>query len=310
MENLTEMAVKEFVGDSVDFLTKDIEDDMRAAENEVIKRLTANMWDGGDLGRVSMRQIQNLAESGNGFACFQLARYYLFNNEDYNTAVLYIKKGMDVGSEGCCALLGKAFEKGIGVTQDISRAYQIYKTMSDQGNAFATYALADMKFYGKGCKVDKEGAFNMFLGLANEGYPKAMHRVGLMYQRGTGVKMDYNEAFYWYNCAVDHKYQKAYTCLGSMYYMGYGVDCDVKKAVELFERGAKNHDKIAYYMLGKCRYKGLGTKKDVVSAIRLMKKADRYGDREANKYLENVMGYYGSEQMESQSIKDFYQSVF
>lgn len=288
--------------------SNDAENEIRKEENRVIKKLTENMWNNDETTAASIRKIQHFAELGNGYACYQLAKYFLFHDQNYESAVPYIKMGSDAGSQSCSAVLGKAFEKGLGVEKDYEKAWLIYETLAKQGNVFASYALADMMFYGKGCKEDKTAAFELFLDLAEKGYPKAKHKVGLMYQKGTGVEMDNQQAIYWYSSAVNDHYQKAYTSLGAMYYAGIGVESDMKMACKLFMEGAKNRDKISCYYLGKCCYKGLGIEQDKRRGIKLLIKADKKGDIKAKGYLENVVGYFESEQLESQSIKDFYQN--
>lgn len=265
------------------------------------------MWDNTEFSKASIHKIQNYAESGNGFACFQLARYFLFTN-NYSDAIHYINMGINNGSNNCYALLGKIYERGIYLKQNYEKAISIYTTLAKEDNAFAKYALADMIYYGKGCTANAEKAYKIFLDLAINGYPKAQFRVGLLNQRGFGTPKDYEKALFWYKQAAEHRYQKAYTAIGTMYYLGQGVDVDLEQATKYYEIGAKNKDKIAYYMLGKCKLKGLGTKQNIKRGVKLLRKADKQGDKEAKSYLENVVGYNFSKEQEEQSIKDFFEN--
>lgn len=309
MENIDNIDVDEPVANS-DICAVDDEDEVRKEENAVIKGLTAELWDHGDLSDEAIQKLQSFVDGGNGYACYQLAKYYLFHDEDYKKATPYIQSGIKNGSLGCYAVLGKAYEKGIGVERDFDKARQIYEYLSsgENENAFAIYALADMMYHGKGCKADKEGAFKLFFKLACDGLPKAKHRVGLMYQKGTGTEIDFEQALYWYKSAALDNYQKAYTSLGVMHYAGMGTDIDPEEALKWFALGAKNHDKIALYYLGKCAYRGNGTEKNVKKAINLLVRADKKGDIKAKSYLEEVVGYFKSEKLENQSIKDFFEN--
>jgi TPR repeat protein len=83
-------------------------------------------------------------------------------------------------------------------------------------------------------KGDYNCSFREFKSLAEQGNADAQFALGRMYDTGKGVKQDYFKAFEWYSKAVEQGDADAQYNLALMYDAGYGVKQDKQKAKKLF----------------------------------------------------------------------------
>ena len=62
--------------------------------------------------------------------------------QDYRTAVKWLRKAAEQGFADSQNLMGRAYEEGWGVTKDLDEAVQWYRKASEQGNVDAKQNLA------------------------------------------------------------------------------------------------------------------------------------------------------------------------
>jgi len=97
------------------------------------------------------------------------------------------------------------------------------KTLAEQGNAPAQYALGMRYSTGKGLPENYVEAVKWYRKAAEQGYAEAQNNLGLMYRHGKGVRKSRAEAVDWYRKAAVQGLATAQYNLGTAYYNGVGV---------------------------------------------------------------------------------------
>ena len=92
-------------------------------------------------------------------------------------------------------------------------------------------------------------AFKIFLTLANSGDARAQSDIAGMYFNGWGVEVDYKKAFQWYEKASKNGNTYAQYKLGDMYWNGFGVKVNTDTAQIWWKKAADNGYKDAQFNL-------------------------------------------------------------
>ena len=92
-------------------------------------------------------------------------------------------------------------------------------------------------------------AFHIFLTLANSGDARAQSDIAGMYFNGWGVEVDYTKAFQWYEKASKNGNTYAQYKLGDMYWNGFGVKVNTDTAQIWWKKAADNGYKDAQFNL-------------------------------------------------------------
>ncbi|GHT54194.1 hypothetical protein FACS189446_3320 [Bacteroidia bacterium] len=151
---------------------------------------------------------------------------------------------------------------GAGIKLDYKKAYYIFRTLAEDGDAEANNAVGMMFKQGIGLKQMDEQALIYFQKAAEGGYAKAALNIALMYKYGHGVKQDYSKFIEWLEKAGEMGYEKAEYLLGYSFYKGQGKKQDYRTAFQYFEKGAEKGDATCIYMLSLCYYHGRGVERD------------------------------------------------
>ena len=106
-------------------------------------------------------------------------------------------------------LLGSLYERGLGVTKDPKRAFELNKLAADQGNHHAQYNIGIMHAEGLGVIQSDTLAFKYWKLSAEQGYANAQCNVGAYYADGKGVKQSNTKAREWYAKAVKQGHKGA-----------------------------------------------------------------------------------------------------
>lgn len=135
--------------------------------------------------------------------------------------------------------LGQRYYKGLGVEQDYTKAFNIFKKLFNENNyENALRIIAGMYFYGKGVEVDYVKAREcgkLYLEHHRDTYIE--YYLGEIYFYGLEVEKDYKKAKDYFEKSIEEKYDDAYFYLGEIYKNGgYGIESDVKKAEEYFSK--------------------------------------------------------------------------
>ncbi|CAL8108105.1 unnamed protein product [Orchesella dallaii] len=144
-------------------------------------------------------------------------------------------KGQDLVSKG------HQHAMGWGVPQNDLKAFQYYEKAANAGNAEGIYNLGLCYAKPKGVSQDLSKAYDLYLRAANMppditsnikmiGVSQAQHSLGLMYEEGIYVERDYSQAVEWYTKAIENGSGNAANNLAIMYDKGKGVPRNAKKA--------------------------------------------------------------------------------
>ena len=204
------------------------------------------------------------AEQGYTPAMVELAMCSSYMGSANKPAFQWYREAAELGDATAQFALGKCYEDGDGVVQNLTKAIEWYRKAAEQGNGKAQFALGlcyegdrveqnlaeAVKWYQKTAENEDTG------GEASE----AMYHLALCYENGKGVEKDLTKAFKLYKRSVESVYftadfwkDVAYH-LARCYENGIGVEKDLTKAIEWYRRAAErgSHEaKDALKRLGK-----------------------------------------------------------
>ncbi len=92
----------------------------------------------------------------------------LYDAKNYSAALPKLKAAADKGHKKAQYWMGRAFDKGHGVKEDNTRAFQWYLLAANQGHAKAQYQVGRCYKKGKGVAEDDKKAFFYFTKSANQ----------------------------------------------------------------------------------------------------------------------------------------------
>ncbi len=157
-----------------------------------------------------------------------------------------------------------------------ARPYHEKAMAMDYPSAFD--ALAKMHRQGLGVREDVQRAFQLYQEGALRGVPSAKDALAVMYREGWGVKPSAELALYWYELAAGDNFAPAFDALSSVYRKGTLGKQDLIKAFEYAELGALLGDTNAMMNLGRLYLKGDGVAQDQAAGIRWLTEATERGN--------------------------------
>ncbi|AMK13762.1 Sel1 domain-containing protein [methanogenic archaeon mixed culture ISO4-G1] len=215
----------------------------------------------------------------------RLGDYYMYEEgNDGQKALIWYRWAARNGNTAAMNELGRLYEQGIFVTQDMMRALYWYNRAYMNGDELAK-AKTDMM-------MDANDPFT--------GYPKetgdeklerraienddasSCYKLGYMYETGEdGHAVDYDRSRLWFDIGARLGDSGCIDNMGYIYYFGKGVEKDLGKAAELFKRAAEMGSPYSQRFLG-CMYRDgeYFTKDD--------KEAHKWLSRAAEQGLENA----------------------
>lgn len=144
--------------------------------------------------------VESEANAGNAIAQYQLAQSYLTQN-DLEAAIPLLRRAALKGAAPAQYDLGKLYEQGLGVDQDMIEARNLITKAAEAGHVGAMYDLALFMAEGEGGPTDEAGAVQWFSKAADHGFLDAQYNLGVMYAEGIGTQQDLAEALYWFELA-------------------------------------------------------------------------------------------------------------
>ena len=193
-----------------------------------------------------------------------------YNNEYYESAVEWYRRGAELGDDESMLSLGECYEEGEGVEEDKNEAKTWYQKVYEGRGEVAGYAARcignlylQINNYESAVEWCRRGA--------ELGDDYAMLNTGLFYEYGKGVEKDWHKAVEWYQKAYEIKGEcagKAACNIGIL----FGDDGDYESAVEWYQRGAELGDDISMLALGIGYEEGIGVEKDWRKALEWYRK--------------------------------------
>jgi TPR repeat protein len=84
-----------------------------------------------------------------------------------------------------------------------------FRKAADQGHAGAQFNLGNEYKRGVGLTQDNSKATHWWRKAAQKGLLQAQHNIGMAYYFGSGIKQDRNKAMFWFRTAADSHYEPA-----------------------------------------------------------------------------------------------------
>ena len=107
-----------------------------------------------------------------------------------------------------------AYEQGIGVAKNLTKAFANMKCAAENGLTSAKRQLGLYYKYGSGTKKNLKKYFRYVKYSAQEGDVRGMYECGRAHGRGHGTSVDAIQSFYWIDKAVRAGHDHAYLALG------------------------------------------------------------------------------------------------
>jgi hypothetical protein len=166
--------------------------------------------------------------------------------DDPGDAVAYYRRHCWFGDaeirSGACAQLGRRYELGQGVRQDLPRAVQLYRGACASSDPIGCYYLGHAYEDGIVMEQDSSRAAELYRKACSEArIAQACFRLGDLHSRGAGVSHDDSSAMDLFKRACDLHDERGCVRLGLSYANAVGAQKDDTAAVDLFRGACHGH---------------------------------------------------------------------
>lgn len=122
--------------------------------------------------------------------------------EDYEDGVRLVRSAAEAGYAPAQYRLGKLYESGTGVGEDLAAARQWTERAANAGNRKAMHNLGVMYAEGRGAEQDMQTAAKWFEQAALHGAADSQFNLGILYEQGRGLPRSLPDAYAWYRIAA------------------------------------------------------------------------------------------------------------
>ncbi len=168
-----------------------------------------------------------------------------------------LREKADAGDSSAAFDLGRAYEKGNGVPQDMLKAAFWYRKAAEEGDAKAQDSLGVLYWLGAGVEKDRKQAIEWYRKAARQGDANAMFNLGVSYYNGE-ANIDDTLAYAWFLLAseagsspgrdaatrsrAEHGesgFRDACLAIGEMYEKGQDMPPSQERAIAWYKRVAE-----------------------------------------------------------------------
>ena len=185
--------------------------------------------------RIDNARAEEIAEK-----CFR-AGLLLVEMEKLNEAYALFCRGIELNPQHALLqfALGQAFDSGLGVEKDDSKAVEWYRRAAEQGLMGAMYFLAEKLQHGQGVH-DPERALDWYRKAAEGGLPEAQFTLGEYYLlcEVEPVVKNWRQAAFWFRKAAEQGHSNARLRFAGMNEDGLGLPQDFGAAKYWYCRAA------------------------------------------------------------------------
>jgi len=128
----------------------------------------------------------------------------LYDAENYTAAVPKLQAAAEKGHKKAQYRLGRCYDKGYGVDENETKAYEWYLKAANQGSAKAQYQVGKCLKNGSGVEKDRKKAVEWFAKAAKQDNGNAQLALGKAYMKGKGIAADADKAKSWLKKAVSN----------------------------------------------------------------------------------------------------------
>lgn len=162
-----------------------------------------------------------------------------YNIGQYKKTISLIQNLAGDGNPRAQVLLGRCYENGLGVKQDLAVAAQWYQLAAEQNDSEAQVLLAYCYEVGAGVPRDPRAMVDLMTRAARAGNAEAQFNLALYYSRGLyQTAKDQKESFRWAMLSAEQGYAQAQRFVGACYEYGIGVPANQAEAALWYNRAA------------------------------------------------------------------------
>lgn len=134
------------------------------------------------------------------------------HHQDYRTAMLWYRRAAQMGDMTAYYELGRFYEYGLDVVQDLAEATAYYSIAADEGCWSACERLG-LYYENESCPAYPERAVGYYRKAAEGGDMNCRYHLGRCYQYAIGVGRDLSESEKWYSLAAGQGHELAQQAL-------------------------------------------------------------------------------------------------
>ena len=162
-----------------------------------------------------------------------------YNIGNYKKTLRLIEPLAGDGNARAQVMLGRCYENGLGVQQDLGVAAQWFQLAAEQNDSEAQVLLAYCYQVGAGVPKDPRQVMNLMTRAAESGNAEAQFNLALNYSQGLyGAPKNEKESFRWAELSARHGYAQAERFVGACYEYGFGVTADPAQAQAWYAKAA------------------------------------------------------------------------
>lgn len=163
-----------------------------------------------------------------------------YNIGNYRKTLQIVQPMASEGNPRAQTILGRCYENGLGVEQDMAVAAQWFQLAAEQNYTEAQVLLAYCYEVGAGVPKNPLEVMNLMTRAAEAGNAEAQFNLAVNYSQGLyGAPKNEQDSFHWASLAANQGYAQAERFLGACYEYGFGVNADAALAAEWYAKAEK-----------------------------------------------------------------------
>ncbi|MBR4742147.1 MAG: sel1 repeat family protein [Desulfovibrio sp.] len=160
-----------------------------------------------------------------------------YNTGRYQESIKIVQPLASDGNPIAQVILGRCYENGTGVPQNLTQAAEWYQLAAEQNNAQAMVRLAYCYELGAGVPKDTAKTLELMQKAAEAGQAEAQHNLALYYNKGQyGLNRDHKKSFDWALKSAKQGFGRAEQLVGAFYEFGIGTSPNAALAKEWFAK--------------------------------------------------------------------------
>lgn len=162
-----------------------------------------------------------------------------YNIGNYKKTISLIQPLASQGNPRAQVMLGRCYENGLGVKQDMAVAAQWFQLAAEQNDSEAQVLLAYCYEIGAGVPKNPQQVMNLLTRAGEAGNAEAQFSLALNYSQGiNGAPKNEAESFRWASLSANQGYAQAERFLGACYEYGFGVNGNPELAQQWYAKAA------------------------------------------------------------------------
>jgi len=162
-----------------------------------------------------------------------------YNIGQYNKVVKMVQPLASDGNPRAQVLMGRCYENGLGVPQDMETAAKWFRLAAEQNYAEAQVQLGYLYELGAGVPKNDTAVVDLMSRAANAGNAEAQFNLALYRSQGRyGFAKDPDQAFVWAKRSADQGFAQAQRYVGACYEFGVGVPVNPSEAAAWYSKAA------------------------------------------------------------------------